>query len=126
VLLMDPECNPYEPPPAPLNTAPVQAIARPSVWKTVGRSVVCALAGTVLGVVLGAILGCLIYPFFPSFFNNTIYSPEMGFGDAYNVKVHIQTSIRIARDGADYSFWIGLIVPWLFWIKGWFRGTRGE
>jgi hypothetical protein len=27
--------------------------------------------------------------------------------------------VLLAVDGAVYLFWTGLIVPWLFWIKGW-------
>ena len=116
--LIDPEYNPCQSPPLSRNATTPRATAWLTAWKTLGRSVVCALAGAAVGLLIGAIVGCFVYPLFPSFFNNTIYSPEDGLGDAYNAKVHIQTCIHFARDGAVYLFWTGLIVPWLFWIKG--------
>lgn len=94
-----------------------------SLWNGLGLSVLWAFAGAWIGLAIGLCLGCLAYPLHPTFFNNTIYGPEWSFGTEYSPKVHIQTCIHLALNGALPLLLVGLTAPWICLAKNRFCRT---
>ena len=87
----------------------------PSLRRTLAVSLLCSIGGGLAALVIGYFVGHFVYPYFTSYFNNTIYSSG-AFGTGFSKKVQIQAAIHMALTFGTFTFWTAFLLPWLRYV----------